>query len=232
MDEAPVTPSEFSTAEAELRTAPRFALVLRAVKLLSPAGDCLCILRDVSETGVKVRLFHELPTETRFQIELGNGVRYAVEPVWQDDSHAGLRFTQGPADLRELVEEPSDFPRRQIRLRIDPPLPVMVIANSAAQTGEVRDISQSGGAVLLDVPLALRQPVQIEARGIGQIAGRVCWRRGKLHGIVFQEGFRLDQLAQLVARLNLARAARPGQTNVLSGNWPAGSGSAGNQPPR
>lgn len=221
MDQAPVTGTETGAAATELRAAPRFALMMRAIKLITQAGEFLCILRDVSETGLKVKLFHALPRAETYHIELGNGDRYAVEPVWQDEGHAGFRFCGDPVDVAELMEEPGEFPRRQLRMRIVAPLPVMVSADGAAQAGLVQDISQNGAALELESALALRQPVSVEAPGIGQVTGRVRWRRGKLHGIVFQEGFRMDQLAQLVARINLGPAGNRGVRRPGAGNLAA-----------
>ena len=54
----------------EFRTEPRISLMLRAAKLAGSKGEFLCILRDVSATGLKARLFHPLPSDSPFTIEL------------------------------------------------------------------------------------------------------------------------------------------------------------------
>lgn len=196
-------------AASEQRAAPRFALMLRAGKLVTAAGEFLCILRDASESGIKARLFHALPTAQSYSLELGNGARIAIEPVWERDGHVGFRFTEGPIDVRALIEEPSAFPRRQIRLQMEPPLPIHAIADGTVSPGLVRNISQSGAALELEGVLALRQPVQIEAARLGSVLGRVRWRRGRLHGIVFQEGFRMEQLALFALRVQRALRDKP-----------------------
>src|SRR5690606_6832932 len=71
--------------EAEQRRAPRFTLLIRSAKLTSPYGEFLCIVRDVSETGVSVRLFHPLPADVPLTLELPNGDRHPLERVWEDD---------------------------------------------------------------------------------------------------------------------------------------------------
>ncbi|WP_374531705.1 PilZ domain-containing protein [Novosphingobium sp.] len=218
MDQPPVTDPEPGAGQAELRAAPRFALMMRAVKLITPSGEFLCIMRDASETGVKAKLFHALPKSERYQLELGNGARHEVDLVWQDNGHAGFRFTAGPVDVRELVEEHGDLPRRQLRLKMVRPLSVIVTAGGTAQVGQVQDIAQNGGAVRLETMLALRQAVEIEASGIGRVAGRVRWRRGSVHGIVFQQGFAMDQLAVLVARLNLGAEGNDSAVARRAGN--------------
>ena len=49
LEEAPDTPG------ADQRAAPRFTLLIRAAKLVSAQGEFVCVIRDVSETGVSVR---------------------------------------------------------------------------------------------------------------------------------------------------------------------------------
>jgi hypothetical protein len=61
---------------AELRRAPRFTLLVRAAKLIADGREYLCVLRDASATGVKVRVFHPLPAYQTIELETGNGERY------------------------------------------------------------------------------------------------------------------------------------------------------------
>lgn len=183
------------------RAAPRISLMLRAAKLICGRAEFLCILRDISVTGIKARLFHPLPPGPDYAIELGNGERLAVEPVWERDGHAGFRFVAGTAPIHALLDEPSEFPKRQIRLRID--LPVSLLARGVVHPATMLDLSQHGAKLECAVPLALRQPVQIEAPGLPPLAGRIRWRRGTVHGVVFHTGFRLDELACLAGRLGL-----------------------------
>lgn len=183
----------------EMRTAPRISLMLRAAKLSAGGGEYLCILRDVSATGLKARLFHPLPAEGPYAIELGTGESYPLELVWERDSHAGFRFTEGPIDLTALVDEAGRFPKRQLRLALN--RPVVVTANAINLPATLANLSQHGALIELDFPLALRQLVQVGGGELPVRHARVLWRRGKAHGLVFSDGYRLDELAQLVARL-------------------------------
>ncbi len=182
----------------ELRAAPRISLMLRAAKLVCPAGEFLCILRDVSATGLKVRLFHALPAARPLTIELGSGDRYPVDPVWAQDNHAGFRFI-GEVDLAGLIDESGRYPKRQLRLKLDQP--VIVTAGEVNQTARLGNISQHGAMIETQHKLALSQLVQVQGPGLPARHARVRWRKGAAHGLVFQDGFRLDELALLVAGL-------------------------------
>ncbi len=195
-------------AAADLRAAQRFTLLLRAGKLVSAAGEYLCILRDASASGIKAKLFHELPEASQFELELGNGDRYAVEPVWQREGHAGFRFAEGPIDVHALMDESSPFPKRSIRLRLE--LPVLVTADGgASRLGQLCDLSQQGALVEAEPGFALGQQVRLEAPGLPQRHARVRWRRGAAHGLVFQEAFRMDELALIVHQLQTRSHAPP-----------------------
>ncbi len=200
---------EVSETGADQRAARRFALMLRAGKLICDGQEFLCILRDASATGFRARLFHPLPQGGTYELELGNGARYAVEPVWERDSHAGFRFCGGEIDVHALLEETSQYPRRHIRLKLE--LPVLVEAHGIARPALLRDLSQQGALIESETVLALRQPLLIEASGLPPLAGRVRWRRGIAHGVVFHTGFRLDELATLAARLQAAGMMLPGE---------------------
>ncbi len=186
------------------RSGQRFTLLLRVAKLMTDHGEFLCVLRDVSERGLKARLFHELAVGETCVLELGGGERHRLERVWQRAGHAGFRFADGPIAVSELLEEVGAFPKRHVRLRLIRPVPVLLTGDGLTLAAQLTDISQHGAAVELDQPLALGRQLRIKALHLPALHARVRWRRGGLHGLVFQEGFRLDALAQLAGLLQLS----------------------------
>lgn len=185
----------------ELRIAPRFTLMLRAGKLIG-RGQFLCILRDVSERGVKARLFHPLPPGKRFELELGNGEHYPLDLVWQDGGQAGFRFANGPVDVALLLDEAGPFRKRQIRLQLH--LPVRIVVGGHKRIAMLRDISQQGALIDTAAPLALGQQLRLEASGLPTLFAKVRWRQKAAHGLVFETIFRLDELARMAGEVQLA----------------------------
>jgi PilZ domain len=192
-------------AQTNQRAARRVALLLRAGKLVSEHGEFLCILRDASTGGLKARLFHELPPAQRFAVELANGQRFPIELVWQRDGHAGFRFIGGPIDVHELTDESSNWPKRDIRLSVS--APVSVLIGDEQYSGLLRDLSQNGAQIDLEPAIAIGQQISLAVEGLPRLVARVRWRRGKAHGVIFQRGFRLDELAALIGKLQ----REPGQ---------------------
>ena len=199
-----MSPKPAQTPPPDQRSAQRFTLLLRVGKLVTPSGEFLCVLRDVSNRGIKVRLFHDLPVDQGCELELNGGARYRLERVWQRDDHAGFRFAASSIDIHHLIEEAGPFPKRHIRLRLKHSVPLLLSSNGVTLPAQMSDISQHGAAVELDQRMAIGQQLRLDALHFPALHARVLWRRGKLHGLVFQEGFRLDALAELAGRIQLA----------------------------
>lgn len=207
---APATP--MPDAPRSQRAANRVALLLRAGKLVSEQGEFLCILRDASTGGLKARLFHDLPPAQRFAVELANGQQVPIELVWQRDGHAGFRFIEGPIDVRGLIDESLDFPKRDIRLRVNAPVTVRI--GEDQHTGLMHDLSQNGAQIEIEPSLAIGQQVSLSVEGLPALVARVRWRRGLAHGMIFQRGFRLDELAALIGQLRQEPPIAPGNTAI------------------
>ena len=188
----------------DLRSDSRVSLLLRAGKLIAQEGEFLCIVRDVSAGGIKVRLLHDLPAVNRLELELANGESYPLELIWNKDGHAGFRFLDRPIELVNVVDEPSCFPKRGIRLRLE--LPIAIRIGSELRSANLWDLSQHGAQIEIEPGLAIGQRVNLCAAGFPELESRVRWRRRGAHGLVFQRGFRLDELAQLSTELRAAPA--------------------------
>lgn len=200
LDEAP----EGSDAPAgeDLRTAPRFTLLIRAAKLVSAQGEFVCVIRDVSEAGVSVRLFHALPGCKDFALHMPAGAVYEITQVWQRDNEAGFTFAQ-TVEVAKLVNESSDYPKRGLRLGVCFP----VILNTLTGTFDavVENLSQQGARITCDSLLAIDQTVRIVAPGLThkprELRAKVRWRRDQQYGLVFDDTFTLGEFARLAALL-------------------------------
>jgi hypothetical protein len=180
------------------RGAQRFSLLIRTAKLVYPFGEFLCIVRDVSTTGLRLKVFHPLPEGKEAEIELANGERYPLEWVWEDDSHAGFRFPV-EIDLHRFINEESHWSRRPIRLKLT--LPAVLTADGAACVARVHDLSQHGARIECSQHLAEKQKVKLEAEGLPALIANVAWRSAPHYGLVLQQTFTFEALAKLAARL-------------------------------
>jgi hypothetical protein len=191
-----------AAAGAEMRAAPRFTLLIRAAKLVSAQGEFVCVIRDVSETGVSVRLFHALPVGADFELHMPAGAVYAVRRVWDRDNEAGFAFDQ-PVEVARLINESSDYPKRGLRLALC--FPATVATLSGHSEAVVENLSQQGARISCDALLAIDQTVRIAAPGFSgearAVRAKVRWRRERHYGLVFDDTFTLGEFARLAAQL-------------------------------
>jgi len=191
---------------AEMRGAPRFTLMLRSAKLIADETEYLCIIRDVSETGVKLRLFHAVPPGSRLLLETASGRHHAMEMVWEGSGEAGFRFLE-PIDVDAFVSESGPYPKRPLRLRVHHPACVRMGAESIPAT--ILDISRQGARIEVGVKLAIGQKFRLEAEELPLFEATVCWRRMPEYGVVFGQVMGLEELAQRASRMDRPQTDEP-----------------------
>lgn len=184
--------------EIEQRQARRSSLMLRTAKAVCQSGEYVCIVRDVSAGGTRLRFFHDVPAETRIFLMLANGLTYPVERVWAQGDSAGYRFAS-PIDLSAFIAEPGRYPHRGVRLRLE--RPALVTTGGIDSRAMLADISTRGARVVGGSRYPAGSLVRLEVDGLPLRFGNVCWRRNHDHGIIFQEAIPLDQLARLLFKL-------------------------------
>jgi PilZ domain len=191
---------ENADAGADQRAAPRFMLLIRAAKLIvDDASEFLCVIRDASSSGLKIRLFNPLPPHSTLAVELSNGDRYPVEQVWSDGEFGGFRFSN-EVDIQRLLDEThGTFPKRQVRLRIN--LDAILHSGGEAVRVAFQDISQQGAGIESDKWLLMNELVRIETDVLPPIYAKVRWRSHPRYGLLFEQTFKLDELARIAAPL-------------------------------
>ena len=182
----------------EQRAAPRVTLLIRPAKLGTAEGEFVCVIRDVSATGVSVRLFHPLPAGARACLETETGHRVTMQRVWVRDSEAGFQFDQ-PIDVRALINEEGSFRKRKVRIGIE--LPVSVGFLGQSHPARLHNLSQQGARIETGVQLALAQKIWLRSDYLPEIRAQVRWRRAGEYGLVFEDTFSLGDFAQMAAML-------------------------------
>lgn len=183
---------------SDLRAAPRFSLLIRSAKLVYETGEYICIVRDVSASGVRLRHFHLLPAEPRVTLELATGETFDIERVWESDDHAGFRFVD-PIDVHRFIAEAGPYPKRPLRLRLE--FPTRITTDAEPFQATIRDLSREGARIDTDERLAIGQKVKVEAKGLPTLTAIVCWRQIPAYGLAFQQSFTFEELAKLAGRL-------------------------------
>lgn len=183
---------------ADLRSTPRFSLLIRSAKLVYDNAEYICIVRDVSASGVRLRLFHPLPPQSNVTLELATGETFVIERVWEQADHGGFRFAD-PIDVHRFIAEAGPYPKRPLRLRIE--FPARVTADAEPMAAQICDLSREGARIETQEMLAIGQRVKVEAKGLPPLTATVCWRSVPAYGLAFQQSFTLEELAHMAERL-------------------------------
>ncbi|MEP1421527.1 MAG: PilZ domain-containing protein [Erythrobacter sp.] len=180
----------------------RHNLVIRAGKLVSPHGEFVCVVRDVSETGVGLRLFHDPPTGEPLELQMPDGGTYEIRQVREDGNHVGYEFVNVIDVPRFLVENP-DFPKRGLRLNLA--FPVTVRSLAGTNEGLVENLSQHGARLSCEGIYAIDQNLFVDCPEdevrFREVGAKVRWRRDSEYGVVFENTLSLEEFAKLAAEL-------------------------------
>ncbi len=188
----------------------RHALMLRTAKVVCQSGEYVCLVKDVSQTGVGLQFLHDVPLEERIFLELANGALYPIQRCWAEQYRAGYRFA-APLVLEDFLSEASQHPYRPVRLRLK--LPVLLTVDGRDCRAMLADISRSGAKVNASRELPETAFVRFEAVGLPLRFGHIRWRKGNDHGIVFQDSIALQELANCLHALQPAVAPDEPQAN-------------------
>jgi len=179
--------------EGERRTAPRVTVLIRPAKLIADGREFLCVLRDVSNGGVKLRLFHQVPAHENLLIEFDTGERHRLRFIWRTGDLAGFVFVDDVDVARLIAVHQGDYPRRQPRLHVE--IEATLCTSGLRVPIMVRDISQRGASIDCSGWLLIDELVRIESAVLPTVHAKVRWRRPPRYGVIFEQTFRLDELA-------------------------------------
>lgn len=190
------------SVDCESRQGKRYTLLIRAAKLVTSQGEFVCVIRDVSETGVSIRLFHAMPKGAPVELHMPAGNSYELRNVWMKDREAGFEFVD-TIDVARFINEAGAFPKRGLRLGLCFPARISTLTQSC--DGIVENLSQQGARFSCDELYAIDQTLRIECTdpevGFREVRAKVRWRRDREYGVVFDDTMSLNDFARLAARL-------------------------------
>lgn len=189
----------------ERRQGVRYMTVMRVATLQTDHGEELCLVRNISEGGLKARIWSPLDVGASVTARFKSSYDVPGTVVWRRDDHIGVQFG-APGDVA-LILNGDDAPAsglrpRAPRIRLEMPVRVRVGARDHRAT--LRDISQGGAKVLLDAPDQWQDaepPIVLMIAGLPGTEGSLRWRDEAIMGLAFNTPIPLDTLARwLIAR--------------------------------
>jgi hypothetical protein len=185
-----------AAADADQRAAARYTPLIRTAKISGSSGEFLCVVSDISTSGVSVRLFHPLPSDKDLRLEMSNGDSLPLERVWEKEGRAGFRFA-GDVDPGKVIDGRSKWPKRPIRLNLD--LPAQLAGLTGRFEATIKNISLQGAQIECADRLAIDQRLRLSSPVLPEIVTKVRWRKGNVYGLVFDDTFQFADLARMMA---------------------------------
>jgi len=201
LSDSETTPADPSLPAQHPR-APRLTLLIRAAKIVTSNGEFVCVIRDISESGVKVRFFHEAPADDLIELHMVSGAHCQIREVRRSGREVAYTFV-GAIDVEQFANTNSPFPKRGLRIALS--FPARVSARDRTYEATVYDFSQQGARVYCDGRFAIDQTLSLKSDwpgiGFGPTYANVRWRRDASYGLLFEETMELAEFARLAALL-------------------------------
>lgn len=218
-DSGPTNLSGASTPVDRRRNA-RHVTVLRVAKLRTDYGEELCLVRNISSTGLMAHIYSTLEVGDPITAEFKSGQSVPGKIAWRREGMIGVQFNRRvdaaailSNDDRPPAEEQYSRPPRvkmevRARMRIGARYSMVTLI----------EISQGGANIRTCEAREMDERVVLLVNGLPPIEGSVRWQEGENVGIAFDVPVRLDALASWVAttqrRLHTPGGA-PGDDNVV-----------------
>ncbi len=189
---------------AERRSDDRMPALLRVAKLITPEGEQLIRVRNMSAGGLSAEHGQQLSVGEIVSLEIGSQ-RVPATVVWKREGICGIKFDSS-VDLGELLA--GRKPRHGFRAR-PPRLEVQCKASlridKTYYTVDVHDLSLGGLKVEPIEEYCLGKQVVVVVESLRPVKGEVRWFADRKAGIVFDQPLKFEELAEWMGkRLEMA----------------------------
>ncbi len=180
----------------------RHVTVLRVAKINTPQSEELCLVRNISASGMMVHIYSDLSIGDPVSTELNSGKPISGKVAWHREGMIGIEFDECVNPDRVLSGQdfaPATAHPRPPRVCLD--LRGRIRVGSRYQAVTVCNISQGGANIKPSEPDAVLEKVVLMVNGLPPIAGSVRWQDEEHAGIEFDIPVSFEVLARWVPSL-------------------------------
>lgn len=199
MERTPPALLEEPQGKVERRLQQRQVALLRVALLHVGGSKELCVVRNISSSGLSARIYRKLVGGEHVQIEFRSGELLSGAVVWERDWEVGIVF---PALIDVEAVLASRWVTESSRGRSLPRIEIScrgrLKMGSRSYSAELQDISQGGARVVTQTPLISKGDAVLTLPDLPPVAGVVRWVGGIAVGISFNECIPFDRLARWI----------------------------------
>jgi hypothetical protein len=164
----------------------RLVTTLLLGRIITPQGDTVCRIRNLSRGGAKIEVRAPLAVGDSVAIELRGTTLVPGRVAWVAGNAAGIAFAE-PVEQDTLLGHASDPRLKQRSPRLEADCRAILRFLGHAHSVRLRDIGQRGACVCGAGDLARDTAVRLDAAGLGQIPAVVRWSKPDAVGLFFPE---------------------------------------------
>ena len=188
---------ELSGSVSERRGVSRERLVLRVGILENEERPLYCIIRNISPSGVQVRVFDELDIGADVTLRTGDEDPVRGRVVWLRDHVAGISFDQmlEPDRMLRVTQNPSPEKRRSSP-RVSASAAAILSTGGRRYAAELCDISASGARARTRAPIIPGSCIVLSLPGLSPIRSYPRWVADQEVGLIFDAPLPLQAIAE------------------------------------
>lgn len=192
------------------RGAKRHIALLRVALLHVSGSKELCVVKNISQSGLSARVYRKLASGDEVEIEFKSGELLSGSVIWDDNWNIGIQFPK-PIDVEAVLASRwvIEAGRGRNLPRIDIDFPGRLTLGTSSFEVQLQDISQSGARVRMGTAIAAHAKIVLALEGLPPTAGVVRWTRGSEVGISFNECISFEQLARWIYARRSASPSPP-----------------------
>lgn len=179
------------------RQTPRLLTLLRVGTIIIDGRRELCLVRNISATGLMIHVYSHLVEEQAVEVELKTGQQISGSVKWIDGSNVGLVFDT-PIDVMAMLASHlvggNDLKPRMPRVEVRAPATLRMGGHSYRVA--THDISQGGAKVALSTVLPNDAEIVLSMEGFHSLHGTMRWCDGDFAGITFNAVIPWPQLVR------------------------------------
>lgn len=177
--------------------------MLRVARLIGEAGDQLCVVRNLSPTGLMASAEKPPARDARVAMEFSTEVKALGVVRWASADRFGVEFDRETEILPALHRPPSRLRRKKVRPpRFVRSTPVRLETPRRTFDADLLNISLNGMRIATgerDLEPMLRFSIRVD--GLPELAGQIRWVGNGMIGVWFERALAYRELAAWLTRL-------------------------------
>lgn len=180
------------------RADPRHVTVLKVGRAIVHDHDALCLVRNMSDSGMQIQLREEVKPEEAISVELRSDRMVSGTVKWTRDSKSGIEFDR-PVNTEEMLDQsPAPVGLTQYRPRaprFGRVYDIKVGCTQGLLHAKLANISLNGGCIMTPHPFEMNQQISVYIPGLSPRQGTVRWISDGRMGVLFAEPWPFAELA-------------------------------------